>query len=117
MRGEKTSPLHIRIYTEYTTVVSHASDLSNSNLPMPARYMKMYGRFWDVVSLLIFGATAITTLTAEVLTWREYVVSGLCILSDPVLRYSDLPGSRKMMQLINKHSGYREKLQNWVLQF
>lgn len=93
MRGEKTSPLHIRIYTEYTTVVSHASDLSNSNLPMPARYMKMYGRFWDVVSLLIFGATAITTLTAEVLTWREYVVSGLCILQG-VLYFFTIAGGR-----------------------
>lgn len=93
MRGEKTSPLHIRIYTEYTTVVSHASDLSNSNLPMPARYMKMYGRFWDVVSLLIFGVTAITILTAEVLTWREYVVSGLCILQG-VLYFFTIAGGR-----------------------
>ncbi|MFN8400791.1 MAG: sensor histidine kinase [Anaerolineales bacterium] len=73
--------------------MSHASDLSNSNLPMPARYMKMYGRFWDVVSLLIFGVTAITILTAEVLTWREYVVSGLCILQG-VLYFFTIAGGR-----------------------
>ncbi|MBK7449789.1 MAG: sensor histidine kinase [Anaerolineales bacterium] len=72
---------------------NHTSDLSNSNLPMPARYMQMYGRFWDVVSLLIFGFTAITTLTAEPLTWREYVVSGLCILQG-VLYFFTIAGGR-----------------------
>lgn len=69
---------------EYTYLVSqiHTSDLSNSNLPMPARSMQMYGRFWDVVSVIIFSFAAVTTLTAhaDALTWREYVVSGLCIL-------------------------------------
>jgi signal transduction histidine kinase len=80
---------------EYTCLVTqtNASDLSNSNLPMPARYMKMYGRFWDVVSLLIFGVTAVTTLTAENLTWREYVVSGLCILQG-ILYFFTIAGGR-----------------------
>ena len=60
---------------------------------MPARYMQMYGRFWDVVSLLVFGFTAITTLTADPLTWREYVVSGLCILQG-VLYFFTIAGGR-----------------------
>ena len=56
------------------------SDLSNSNLPMPARYMQMYGRFWDVVSLLIFGFAALSTLAAnEALSWREYASAGLSV--------------------------------------
>ena len=61
---------------EYTCLVSQidASDLSNSNLPMPAHYMQMYGRFWDVVSIIIFSFAAIATLAAhaDALTWREY---------------------------------------------
>lgn len=60
---------------------------------MPARYMKMYGRFWDVVSLLIFGFYAVTTLTAETITWREYVVSGLSILQG-VLYFFTIAGGR-----------------------
>jgi signal transduction histidine kinase len=60
--------------------VTHTSDLNNSNLPMPARYMQMYGRFWDVVSLLIFGFAALTTLAAQdTLTWREYASAGLSV--------------------------------------
>jgi len=49
---------------------------------MPAHYMQMYGRFWDVVSIIIFSFAAIATLAAhaDALTWREYAVSGLCIL-------------------------------------
>ena len=82
---------------EYTYLVSqiHTSDLSNSNLPMPARSMQMYGRFWDVVSLTIFGFAAISTISAHAdsLTWREYVGSGLCILQG-ILYFFTIAGGR-----------------------
>jgi len=59
----------------------HPSDLKNSNLPMPARYMQMYGRFWDVVSLAIFGFAAIVPIASnpDALTWREYGSAALSL--------------------------------------
>jgi signal transduction histidine kinase len=57
------------------------SHLADGNLPMPAKHLQLYGRFWDVFSLLAFGFAAITVITAhlESLTWREMTVSGLCV--------------------------------------
>lgn len=59
----------------------HPSDLKNTSLPMPARYMQMYGRFWDVVSLVIFGFAAIVPIASnpDALTWREYASAGLSL--------------------------------------
>jgi signal transduction histidine kinase len=55
--------------------------LADSDLPMPAKYFKLYGRFWDVVSLAAFGMGALSILAAhsDSLTWRELTVSGLCV--------------------------------------
>lgn len=60
---------------------SHSSHLADSDLPMPARYFELYGRFWDVTSLLIFGFAALSTLTSHAgsLTWREFTTAGLCL--------------------------------------
>ena len=60
---------------------SHLSHLADSDLPMPARYFELYGRFWDVASLLIFAFAALTLLTAHAgsLTWREFTSAGLCL--------------------------------------
>lgn len=55
--------------------------LSDSDLPMPAKYFKLYGQFWDVVSLAAFGMAALSVLAAhsDSLTWRELTVSGLSV--------------------------------------
>jgi signal transduction histidine kinase len=70
-------------FTEYTFHVtdSNRSHLADSDLPMPARYFELYGRFWDVTSLLIFGFAALSTLMshADSLTWREFTTAGLCV--------------------------------------
>jgi len=60
---------------------SRPSHLANSDLPMPARQMKLYGRFWDVISLMAFGFAAVSILIAYsgALTWREITVAGLCV--------------------------------------
>lgn len=57
------------------------SELANSDLPMPARHLKLYGRFWDIVSLTAFGLAALSVFAAraDALTWREIVASVLCI--------------------------------------
>ena len=57
------------------------SHLANSELPIPARYFELYGRFWDVASLLIFSFAAIAVLitNANELTWREWAVAALSI--------------------------------------
>ncbi len=82
-QGRGNPPLLIRIITEYTTLVTqiNPSDLKNSQLPMPARYMQMYGRFWDIISLVIFGFAAIVPIAGnpDALTWREYLVAGLSL--------------------------------------
>ncbi len=46
---------------------------------MPARYMRLYGLFWDVVSLLVFSSAAISLILSnlDALTWREWVAAGL----------------------------------------
>ncbi|MEW6084086.1 MAG: sensor histidine kinase [Chloroflexota bacterium] len=48
---------------------------------MPARYFELYGRFWDVLSLMIFSFAAVAVLIthASELTWREWAVAGLSI--------------------------------------
>lgn len=76
----------------------HSSDLNDSNVPMPARYMQLYGRFWDVVSLLIFGFAAIAVLAAHAgaLTWREYAVAGLSILQGILYFFSITRGGWPM---------------------
>lgn len=58
-----------------------SSHLADSELPMPARYFELYGRFWDVLSLLIFSLAAASVLIANAsqLTWREWAVAGLSI--------------------------------------
>ena len=57
------------------------SHLADSELPIPAQYFKLYGRFWDVASLLIFSLAAVAVLitNANELTWREWVVAALSI--------------------------------------
>lgn len=60
---------------------THPSHLADSDLPMPARYFRLYGQFWDVVSLFAFGFAAVMVITAhsDALTWREITVAGLCV--------------------------------------
>ena len=57
------------------------SHLADSELPIPAQYFKLYGRFWDVASLLIFSLAAVAVLitNANELTWREWTVAALSI--------------------------------------
>ena len=57
------------------------SHLANSELPIPAQHLELYGRFWDVASLLIFSLAAVAVLitNANELTWREWTVAGLSI--------------------------------------
>lgn len=57
------------------------SHLSNSELPIPDQHFELYGRFWDVASLLIFSLAAVAVLVtnANELTWREWTVAGLSI--------------------------------------
>jgi len=57
------------------------SHLANSELPIPAQYFALYGRFWDVASLLIFSLAAVAVLVANAndLTWREWTVAVLSI--------------------------------------
>ena len=68
---------------EYTFHMSetHPSHLADSELPIPAQYFELYGRFWDVASLLIFSLAAIAVLitNANELTWRAWTVAGLSI--------------------------------------
>ena len=58
------------------------SHLADSELPMPAQHFELYGRFWDVLSMLIFSFAAATVLIAHAneLTWREWAVAGLSIV-------------------------------------
>lgn len=58
------------------------SHLADSDLPMPARYLRLYGQFWDIVSLLAFGLAAASVIGAhsDALTWREIVAAGLCLV-------------------------------------
>ena len=60
---------------------TRSSHLADSELPIPAQYFKLYGRFWDVASLLIFSLAAVAVLitNANELTWREWVVAALSI--------------------------------------
>ena len=57
------------------------SHLADSELPIPAPYFELYGRFWGVASLLIFSLAAVGVLIARAneLTWREWAVAGLSI--------------------------------------
>ena len=59
----------------------HPSHLANSNLPMSAKHFQLYGRFWDVVSLLAFCSAAVSVIIvySDALTWREITAAGLCI--------------------------------------
>lgn len=56
------------------------SHLADSELPIPAQYFELYGKFWDMASLLIFNLAAIAVLitNANELTWREWTVAALC---------------------------------------
>ena len=58
---------------------SHPSHLADSDLPLPARHLQLYGQFWDIVSLLAFGFAAVAMIAAHSseLTWREFTASGL----------------------------------------
>lgn len=44
--------------------------------PAPPQHLQWYGRFWDVMSIFIFSAVAISTLATGwgALTWRHWVV-------------------------------------------
>jgi len=72
----------------------HPTHLSNSDLPLPARQMQFYGRFWDIVSLLAFGFAAVFMILASIheLTWREYAVAAICI-AQGVLYYFAIKNS------------------------
>ncbi|HET9906462.1 MAG TPA: sensor histidine kinase [Anaerolineales bacterium] len=61
---------------------SHSTHLADSELPMPAQHFELYGRFWDVLSVLIFSFAAAAVLIAHAseLTWREWTVAGLSIV-------------------------------------
>ena len=76
-------PLFTFNFPEYTFKMTEQrpSHLADSDLPMPARYFELYGRFWDVLSFLIFSFAAASVLIAHSgeLTWREWVVAGLSI--------------------------------------
>jgi signal transduction histidine kinase len=58
------------------------SHLANSDLPMPAKYLRLYGQFWDIVSFLGFSLSAMSVIAAhsDALTWREFAASGLCLV-------------------------------------
>lgn len=60
---------------------SKPSHLADSDLPISAAHLHLYGRFWDVLSVLIFSFAAIAVLTAHAneLTWREWAVAGLSV--------------------------------------
>lgn len=81
------------------------SHLANSKLPIPAQHFELYGRFWDVASLLIFSlATAAVLITnANELTWREWMVAALSIgqglLYFFCITRSDWPISRRNLAL------------------
>lgn len=44
--------------------------------PAPPEHLRWYGRFWDVMSILIFSTVALSTLALNwgALTWRHWVV-------------------------------------------
>lgn len=60
---------------------TRSSHLADSELPIPAQHFELYGRFWDVASLLIFNLAAVAVLitNANGLTWREWLVAALSI--------------------------------------
>jgi signal transduction histidine kinase len=47
----------------------------------PPQHLKWYGRFWDVMSILVFSVVAINTLASDwgALTWQHWVVFGLSL--------------------------------------
>lgn len=48
-------------------------------LPTSARHLRLYGRFWDVVSIAIFSIATLYVLAdnGSALTWRHWAVAGL----------------------------------------
>lgn len=60
---------------------TRSSHLADSELPIPAQHFELYGRFWDVASLLIFSLAAVAVIftNANELTWREWLVAALSI--------------------------------------
>lgn len=60
---------------------SQPSHLADSDLPISAAHLDLYGRFWDVLSVLIFGFAAVAVLVSHAgeLTWREWAVAGLSV--------------------------------------
>ena len=84
---------------------TRSSYLSNSDLPLPARYMKLYGRFWDVISLLVYGFAAISVLVtnSDGLTWREFAVAGFSLAQGAlyyfVIARGSWPRSRSRLAL------------------
>src|SRR6185436_11656026 len=47
----------------------------------PPQHLQWYGRFWDVMSILIFSVVAISSLATHwgALTWRHWVVFALSL--------------------------------------
>lgn len=84
---------------------SRHSHLANSDLPMPARHLRLYGQFWDIVSLLAFGLSAASVIAApsEALSWREITASALCVVQGVlyffVISRADWPVSRRRLIL------------------
>lgn len=60
---------------------SRPSHLADSDLPISAAHLHLYGRFWDVLSLLVFSFAAVAVLVANAneLTWREWGVAALSV--------------------------------------
>jgi signal transduction histidine kinase len=49
--------------------------------PVSPHVLRVYGRFWDIVTLLVFGAWAVIVVWNDwgALTWRHWVVFGLIV--------------------------------------
>jgi signal transduction histidine kinase len=50
--------------------------------PVPPHHLRWYGRFWDVLSIFVFGAVTVMVLAADwgALTWRHWAVVGLTVV-------------------------------------
>lgn len=81
------------------------SHLADSDLPISAAHLNLYGRFWDVLSVLIFSFASIAVLAAHAneLTWREWAVAGLSVAQGALylicIRGSGWPISNKNLTI------------------
>lgn len=82
-------------------IETRPSHLADGELPMPARHLQLYGRFWDVISLLGFGFAALAVVAArsDSLTWRELTVSALCVAQGVLYFFAIARGGWPMSRL------------------